>query len=191
MESFIYVKENALTAKDCDGIISWFEEAKHLHSPGKVGDHREDHEVKKSTDISIDDRMWVEWDDVLSPLLGALAQGTEEYKKKYTFEGGYGIDFIRDWTITQASNVQRYLPGEGFYEWHCEADGLNIDRVLAWMFYLNTCQNSGTEFKFQNMTTQCKQGSLLIWPANWTHFHRGIVSSTETKYIVTGWFNFV
>ena len=191
MESFIYVKENALTSSQCNGVISRFEESKHLHSFGKVADNTENPEAKKSTDISIDYNRWVEWSDVLSCVLDALSIGTEEYKKKYTFDKGYGIDRIRNWTITQAANVQRYLPGEGFYDWHCEADGPDIDRVLAWMFYLNTCQDAGTEFKFQNMVTQCKQGSLLIWPANWTHFHRGVVSSTETKYIVTGWFNFV
>ena len=34
------------------------------------------------------------------------------------------------------------------------------------------------------------EGRLVIWPAYWTHFHRGIISETETKYIATGWYTF-
>ena len=36
-----------------------------------------------------------------------------------------------------------------------------------------------------------KVGKILCWPCDWTHTHRGIVSPTETKYILTGWFSFV
>ena len=31
----------------------------------------------------------------------------------------------------------------------------------------------------------------VIWPVDWTYTHRGIVSPTETKYIATGWFNYL
>ena len=32
-----------------------------------------------------------------------------------------------------------------------------------------------------------KKGLTVIWPAEWTHTHRGIASMTQDKYIVTGW----
>jgi len=34
------------------------------------------------------------------------------------------------------------------------------------------------------------QGNTLIWPADFTHPHKGIVAPKETKYIITGWYNF-
>ena len=34
------------------------------------------------------------------------------------------------------------------------------------------------------------KGKTVIWPTDFTHTHRGIVSPTEHKYIATGWFNF-
>ena len=37
-------------------------------------------------------------------------------------------------------------------------------------------------------TIRAKEGRVVIWPAFWTHFHNGIVSKTQTKYIATGWF---
>ena len=63
---------------------------------------------------------------------------------------------------------------------------------MAWMFYLNTVTDGGnTYFENYDLMMNAVEGRLLIWPAYWTHFHKGIVSHTETKYIATGWFNFI
>jgi hypothetical protein len=60
------------------------------------------------------------------------------------------------------------------------------------MFYLNSIKDQGgTHFDQHNKTLKAKEGRLVIWPAYWTHFHRGVVSKTETKYIATGWCSFV
>ncbi len=58
------------------------------------------------------------------------------------------------------------------------------------MTFLNDVDDGGTEFKYQNLTIPAKKGLTLIWPAPWTHTHRGQVSNTKTKYIITGWYNF-
>ena len=59
------------------------------------------------------------------------------------------------------------------------------------MTYLNTIDDGGgTEFILQNLVASAKQGLTLIWPAGWTHYHRGIVSNTQIKYIITGWLCF-
>ena len=44
---------------------------------------------------------------------------------------------------------------------------------------------------YQKLKTPAKKGLTIIWPAEWTHTHRGIVSNTKEKIIVTGWYNFV
>ena len=59
------------------------------------------------------------------------------------------------------------------------------------MVYLNTVNDGGgTAFDNYGFETKAEEGSLLIWPAFWTHFHHGIVSPTETKYIATGWYSY-
>ena len=69
--------------------------------------------------------------------------------------------------------------------------GSQLHRVLAWMIYLNDVTDGGeTEFPTQGKRFQPRAGDVLIWPAYWTHPHRGIVSESQTKYIVTGWFDF-
>ena len=58
------------------------------------------------------------------------------------------------------------------------------------MFGYSFIDQGGTEFYYQNMTIQPKKGLTVIWPADWTHTHRGIVSPTQEKYIITGWFSY-
>jgi hypothetical protein len=60
------------------------------------------------------------------------------------------------------------------------------------MTYLNTVTDQGgTEFLHQNLTVNAEQGKTLIWPADWTYTHRGVISPTQEKYIITGWFNYI
>ena len=49
----------------------------------------------------------------------------------------------------------------------------------------------GTEFKLQKMKVKAEKGKTIIWPSDWTHTHRGIVSPSKEKYIVTGWWSFM
>ena len=60
------------------------------------------------------------------------------------------------------------------------------------MTYLNDVTDAGqTEFKIQKRKVNARRGKTLIWPVDWTHTHRGIVSPTQSKYIVGGWFSYL
>ena len=64
--------------------------------------------------------------------------------------------------------------------------------VLAWTLYLNDVEDGGeTYYTYYDLKVKSKEGRLVIFPAYWTHAHKGIVSKTETKYIATGWFSFL
>jgi len=64
--------------------------------------------------------------------------------------------------------------------------------VLAWMTYLNDVADAGgTRFIYQDVTCEARAGRTLIWPSEFTHTHVGVVSPTQHKYIITGWFNFL
>ena len=86
-------------------------------------------------------------------------------------------------------NLQHYRPSEGFYMWHKENNGepAVLRRHLVFMTYLTDTPNAGTEFMTQDITVPCERGVTLIWPAPWTHTHRGQISLSHEKTIVTGW----
>jgi len=77
----------------------------------------------------------------------------------------------------------------GFCTWHVEhSDAENsMKRYLVWMFYLNTTESGYTEFDYQDMRVQPTQGTLVLWPAYFTHPHRAAPDLKEDKYIITGW----
>ena len=58
------------------------------------------------------------------------------------------------------------------------------------MTYLNDVPKGGTEFYHQKIKTKAEKGLTVIWPSDWTHTHRGIISNTHEKYIVTGWLSY-
>jgi hypothetical protein len=58
------------------------------------------------------------------------------------------------------------------------------------MTYLNDVDDGGTDFFYQKITSPAKKGLTIIWPTDWTHMHKGQVSMTKEKMIVTGWFTF-
>ena len=93
--------------------------------------------------------------------------------------------------ITEHFNIQHYGKGGGFKKWNFESGNHNEmyirRRILVFMTYLNDVDDGGTEFKHQKLITPAKKGLTLIWPVWWTHTHRGQVSHTKEKYIVTGW----
>ena len=99
------------------------------------------------------------------------------------------------WEIVENINIQYYKPGGGFKVWHSERLSKlppASERHLAFMTYLNdVTDQGGTEFYHQKYITQARKGLTLIWPVDWTHTHRGVVSPTQEKYIITGWFSFI
>ena len=81
---------------------------------------------------------------------------------------------------------------EQYSRWHSEAGELsNCDRAMAWMIYLNDDFEGGeTEFKFQKHREIPEAGKLVLWPASFTHTHRGGMMMSGTKYIATGWIHY-
>ena len=60
------------------------------------------------------------------------------------------------------------------------------------MTYLNDVEKGGgTEWIHQKLKVKPEKGKTVIWPAEWTHTHRGIVAPKETKYIATGWYGYI
>jgi len=92
--------------------------------------------------------------------------------------------------IAEDFNIQHYEIGEGFYKWHYERmfdDNMSWRRSLVFMTYLNDVPDGGTEFAHQKCEVKARKNLTLIWPADWTHTHRGVISQTKEKTIITGW----
>jgi hypothetical protein len=88
------------------------------------------------------------------------------------------------------AKIQKTRPGQGFHLWHYESGTRQQScRLLVFMLYLNDVEDGGeTEFLYYGKRVKPEAGTLVIWPAGFTHLHRGNPPLNDTKYIITGWF---
>ena len=184
MVDFIGVYDKTVPPNMCKKIIDFFEDNKDLQFRGRFvvdGKQVRNPEVKDSKDITLYFN-----DDTVPTII--ISKILETYTDVYldTFRSTHIVD---PFSVEMGYNLQRYNPGQGYHLLHCENYGRGIERVLAWTLYLNTVTDGGgTYYPEYDKTIDAVEGRLCIFPAFWTHAHKGIVSNTETKYIATGWY---
>lgn len=172
----------------CDELIAFFKTSQHK-SPGHIGGavSHVDLDVKESTDLSLENAPIELFKKYATDNLQLVANA---YVEKYTC-----ADAFSPWRIVEWPNIQYYPPGGGFKSWHTERSGCmhpSSARHLVFMTYLNDVSDAGeTEFYHQKVKVKPEKGLTLIWGADWTFTHRGIPSTTQEKYIATGWYSFV
>ena len=91
--------------------------------------------------------------------------------------------------VAHEAKMQQTLPSEGYHIWHAEWDKNFPRRQLAWALFLNDVEEGGElEFLHQSIRIKPKKGDFVIWPAFFTHLHRGNPPLSDEKWIVTGWY---
>ena len=104
------------------------------------------------------------------------------YKKEFSILAEYEMQ-------GEGLKMKKIKPGGGFHNWHFESEGNSSHRKLVVQLYMNDIDEAGeTEFLYQNRRLVPKKNRLLIWPADWTHTHRGNPPiGQKDKYILTTW----
>ncbi len=178
------IYDNALSKKECEILINQFE--KSPQTPGVVytkGDVEPTVHRSEKSSIELNGTKFSDHSVISRIILPRLTECIVKYKKTYNM-----LDYTAQWRYWDHYNVQKYETEEdGFKIWHTEhgPDDLSSKRIMAGMFYLNDAK-SGTEF-MNYPTVRAKRGRCVIWPAFWTHVHRGELPNKGIKYLATGW----
>jgi len=108
------------------------------------------------------------------------------YCQKFPILNDFGKHRIYD------LKLQKTEKGQGYHKWHCEMMGPeDRNRFMVISLYLNTVEKGGeTEFLNQGLRVEPVKNRLVIFPATYTHVHRGNPPLSGTKYIITGWVEF-
>ena len=191
-ENFIYVAENVITSESCQKVIDTFE---HLYTYGmtfsrqQMGNYAHP-ENKKDMSASLSD---MALDGMGIDVYELIANSIKDHVLQYIQKFEVGMTKLNEHgeypIIQQNFKVQRTKPSEGYHVWHSEnQDAQNYGRFLTWILYLNNIEEGGeTELLHLSERIKPKEGRLVIFPAGWTHTHRGNPPLSNTKYIVTGW----
>lgn len=188
IENFVGIFKNAYSKEYCEEVI------KHYESMAASGHGRTRFETDKDLKTRKDDTQLFTDDINYLPLRGATAHFNKIFWEEFypIYEQEYAS--LRD--SGRHSNfsfkIQKTKIGGGYHVWHYESGNREVsNRLLTWILYLNDVHEGGeTEFLYQHKRVKPEQGTLVIWPAAFTHTHRGNPPLSNEKYIVTGWTEF-
>jgi len=181
-----FIHGSFIDEKICDEINNYYDlnkkNAKQMHYQGVIKK-----DIRNSKDIVLDrDKEFLPNFQNYSKELQRIL---DEYADKYKPH----IKQLNRFILSPTIRLQRYPIKGGYKRWHCENDGQEeiTRRNLVFMTYLNNVKIGGTEFFYQNLKVEAKKGLTIIWPAYFTHIHRGIPNTTGVKTIITGWFEYI
>jgi len=192
-DQFIGIFDDVLTEEYCQRIIDRFEildKAKMTYTRQKQSNAQTIH---KENDVAhLDDNLtnliMEENSAVLEPFVKSVWMCYQKYLERYGC-----LSSLSQHNLNSNIQIQRARPTQGYHVWHCEAGNLmHAKRLLVPLLYLNDVEEGGeTEFLHQSIRVKPKQGRLVLWPASFTHMHRGNPPLKGDKYIVTSWIDFV
>ena len=172
--TFIETYDNVLSKNQCKQLIDLFPRFVKKHTDEDRNNI--DHTATFVFDKKIEDY-----------LIKIVNRYKDEYVKKYHMN----LSIYDKLNPCIPIKIQKTSPGEGYHVWHHEYALLQEDtqkRVLVFIIYLNDIDAGGeTEFLYQNQRVVPKTGKLVIWPAYFTHQHRGNPPLENDKYVLTGW----
>jgi len=170
----------------CEDLITYFE-LNLLKQKSGIAAGGLNLDIKDSVDISINPKeIILPGNEMFKSYFDQLFECYKNYVEEWTF-----LERLSERLEISSFNLQRYKPGQHYKEIHTERLSLeNLHRIFAFMTYLNDVQEGGsTYFSHYDLEIQPRKGLTLIWPAEWTHAHRGNILKEGSKYIITGWIN--
>lgn len=182
---FIEIYPNVLTEKDCADICLTVDDILSREDPGNGTVLSND---KNRIDYNIFSGKYQSLVHHEEAIIAAVKHFWRKYNSKYeTTNASFETIFHKGWKI------QRSETGGGFFTWHFEQGETKTTntRFAVWLIYLNTVEVGGkTEFLHQKLAVKPEVGTLVIWPAGYTHYHRAAPDLEGKKYIATGWFTY-
>ena len=182
IHDFISTYENILTSDECKYYINLIE---HYISNGLITKelkalHKTDHyPINFNNDVSYN---ILSGDNLSIEFLPKIKDYVDDYLKKFSVLG-------QEKLLIYDTKAKKIPIGGGFHSWLYENTGLQVSaRKLVIQLYLNTIEEGGeTEFLYINKRIKAKRGRLIIFPAAFTHTHRGNPPIGQDKYIVSTW----
>ena len=179
---FIAVYEDAVSVEYCEKFIGYID---HYVEHGIIikepfdSDHKDHRTINFHNDARYD---MLSGDNLPLTFLPMVKEYVDDYLDRYSL--------LKHEVMLMFDVKAKKIPiGGGFHRWHYENGGLQVSpRKLVVQLYLNTVEEGGeTEFLYINKRVKAKQGTLIIFPAAFTHTHRGNPPIGQDKYILTTW----
>ena len=181
--NFISRYEKALTRQECRDIIEeieFFDSNSLLFDQNAEEPYLQDQKaINPTVDLCIDLTTAAR---VTKKIFPKIKPCIDKYLKTYSILG------VRKFMIYDCK-IKKIPDGAGFHSWHYEnGSSTTARRTFVVQTYLNDDFDGGeTEFLYQQRREQAVTGDVLIFPASYTHTHRGNPPLGGSKYLATSW----
>jgi hypothetical protein len=192
MNDFIGVYEHAFPADFCNGLIEYYKWCKENNKTWRRTETSPTY--KNDESCAVGPTTHAEISFTKSHLQGYIREFNSVFWDKCYSHYSQKFDILNQ--IEKHSifyyKLQETHPGEGYHIWHCEhGSAEHSRRIGAYIIYLNDVDEGGeTEFIYLSKRVKPSQGTVVIFPAGYTHTHRGNPPLSGTKYILTGWLEY-
>tara|TARA_R100000697_G_C5370080_1_gene177047 strand:+ start:48 stop:563 length:516 start_codon:yes stop_codon:yes gene_type:complete len=160
--NYIFIQDNFLNDIECDKLIDYYHKNK-------------DKIVTKNNYIFCNMQPNKFFKNKLSKI-------SSMYIEKYP-EANITFD---KWYLEEL-RIKHFKPKNSFDNWHSEHQVSTPLRMLALQIYLSS-HKCGTEF-YRYKTIISKKGRLAVWPAYFTHTHKGQVCPDNlNRFILSGYY---
>lgn len=178
---FIRVEENVLDENVCKKLIEYFDTHEPLHE--RVDNDKIPNFTQLNFTINSKENEEIE------NLHHYLISKTFEYRDKYYAHVGRDC-FPKEHQFEQFRIKKYQANTEDQFDTHIDVtDHSSAKRFLSFMWYLNDVEDGGeTEFADILIKPQC--GKLLIFPPLWLFPHKGHISRSNDKYILSTYLHY-
>ena len=165
-KNYINIFDSVITEKDCKDLIKKYKK------------------ISKKEKIKFLNYSYVDIDINQFPHNKKIFECIEKYKEDHP-----EINLTHSyWGLTNL-RFKFWKKGECFNDFHSEHCFTFPNRILSFQIYL-TNHNCGTEFYDKNVI-KSKAGRFCLFPAYFTHTHKGQADLKKDRCIITGYFEFV
>jgi hypothetical protein len=189
MDQFIQVYKKAFSDEFCQRVIEWYKAAE----AGGITHNRQDAEQasklnKNDTAAHLPFLPMYHTDKEIMTEFNRVFWGHCYREYATQFDILQTFEEHKSYTV----KIQKTQPGQGYHIWHAETTNRETgNRILVWTAYMNDDFEAGeTEFLYQQYRYKPQKGDCIIFPAAYTHTHRGNPPIGGDKYIITGWVEF-
>ena len=178
---FCYVRDNSLEPELCDEILNVFHANHHLHERYEKNLKPNFTQFNFTANLNL-------YPDLHNKVMLRTFDMINEYKNKVQesifWQENFGFEQFR---------IKSYQKGtDDQFDSHVDStDKESSLRFLAFFWYLNDVDQGGdTEFLNFDLTIQPRKGRLFIFPPMWMYPHRGNVTISHDKYLLSSYLHF-
>ena len=191
-KEFVGIYDESVPVELCNEFVDNFEQAKKNETFIDTSKENDTGYIEPSVSIFKKDNV-----AIVAPLISSVypIPPVQTYFKFLTecfkcYIKRYSIEF-RGAVYNDVFKIHKVKQSEGYHEWHYEkSHPANMNRIMVYMTYLEVPKEGGeTEFLHQSLRIKPIVGRTLLWPAGFTHMHRGNPPLDGEKMYITGWFN--